>query len=70
MIALTPAGYWTRRRNRFDTFVTLIGVIWIFVHFGVQFSEHPQVRLQDHFGLRKSTIRAVVFGRSQVQVSV
>ncbi|XP_053403059.1 sodium leak channel NALCN-like [Mercenaria mercenaria] len=42
MIALTPAGYWTRRSNRFDTFVTLIGVIWIFVHFGVQFSEHPR----------------------------
>jgi hypothetical protein len=49
MIALTPAGYWTRRRNKFDTFVTFIGVVWIFVHFGVQFSEHPRVNIHISF---------------------
>ncbi|XP_052783697.1 sodium leak channel NALCN-like isoform X2 [Mya arenaria] len=40
MIALTPAGYWTSRRNRLDMFATLFGIIWIFIHFGVQFSQH------------------------------
>ncbi|XP_052214873.1 sodium leak channel NALCN-like isoform X2 [Dreissena polymorpha] len=40
MIALTPAGYWTSRRNRFDMFATLVGVIWMIVHFAVQFSYH------------------------------
>ena len=34
MIALTPRGYWTSRRNRFDMLVTFVGVIWVFVHFG------------------------------------
>ena len=34
MIALTPAGYWTSRRNRFDMFVTFVGMIWVFVHIG------------------------------------
>ena len=33
MIALTPGGYWQSRRNRFDTLVTFLGVIWIFLHF-------------------------------------
>lgn len=32
-IALTPAGYWQSRRNRFDMFVTCLGVIWIVLHF-------------------------------------
>ena len=35
MIALTPAGYWQSRRNRFDMFVTFLGVIWIFLHFSL-----------------------------------
>ena len=33
MVALTPQGYFQSRRNRFDMFVTLIGVVWIFLHF-------------------------------------
>ena len=33
MIALTPAGYWQSRRNRFDMLVTFLGVIWIVLHF-------------------------------------
>ncbi len=33
MVALTPQGYWQSRRNRFDMFVTLVGVVWIFLHF-------------------------------------
>lgn len=36
MIALTPAGYWTSHRNRFDMLVTFLGVIWIFLHFTVR----------------------------------
>ena len=38
MIALTPAGYWTSHRNRFDMLVTFLGVIWIFLHFTVRVS--------------------------------
>ncbi|ESP00278.1 hypothetical protein LOTGIDRAFT_225940 [Lottia gigantea] len=33
MVALSPGGYWTSRRNRFDMFVTLLGVLWIVLHF-------------------------------------
>jgi hypothetical protein len=33
MVALTPRGYWQSRRNRFDMFVTFLGVIWIFLHY-------------------------------------
>ena len=33
MTALTPAGYWQSRRNRYDMFVTFLGVIWISLHF-------------------------------------
>ncbi|KAL4219841.1 hypothetical protein ACF0H5_020252 [Mactra antiquata] len=40
MIALTPAGYFSRRRNIFDMLVTFIGIVWIIVHFGVHFSDN------------------------------
>lgn len=33
MIAFTPRGYWQSRRNRYDLVVTLIGCIWVLVHF-------------------------------------
>jgi len=36
MAALGPAGYWQSRRNRFDMFVTILGVIWIFLHFALK----------------------------------
>ena len=29
MIAFTPYGYWQSRRNRYDLFVTIMGVAWI-----------------------------------------
>lgn len=32
-IAFTPRGYWQSRRNRYDLFVTFIGVIWVVMHF-------------------------------------
>jgi hypothetical protein len=31
--ALGPDGYWQSRRNRFDLGVTILGIIWIFLHF-------------------------------------
>ncbi|XP_059160576.1 sodium leak channel NALCN-like isoform X2 [Physella acuta] len=39
MIALSPVGYWTSRRNRFDMFVTLLGVIWIISHYSSEMSD-------------------------------
>ncbi|KAK2190821.1 hypothetical protein NP493_67g04004 [Ridgeia piscesae] len=39
MIALNPSGYWQSRRNRFDMFVTFLGVIWIFMHFTLKASD-------------------------------
>ena len=33
MIALTPRGYWQSRRNRGDLLVTVLGVVWIALHF-------------------------------------
>ncbi|XP_076454223.1 sodium leak channel NALCN-like [Babylonia areolata] len=35
MIALSPGGYWTSRRNRFDMLVTFLGVIWIILKYGL-----------------------------------
>ncbi|XP_021355108.1 sodium leak channel non-selective protein-like isoform X2 [Mizuhopecten yessoensis] len=35
MIALSPRGYWTSRRNRFDMFVTFLGLIWIILNFTI-----------------------------------
>lgn len=31
-IAFTPRGYLQSRRNRYDLFVTVTGVIWMFFH--------------------------------------
>lgn len=33
MIAFTPRGYWQSRRNRYDLVVTVIGCVWVLVHF-------------------------------------
>lgn len=33
MIALGAFGYWQSRRNRFDLFVTFLGLFWILFHF-------------------------------------
>jgi hypothetical protein len=30
--ALGPIGYWQSRRNRFDLFVTVLGIFWILMH--------------------------------------
>ncbi|XP_055726919.1 sodium leak channel non-selective protein isoform X3 [Salvelinus fontinalis] len=34
-IAMSPAGYWQSRRNRYDLLVTILGVIWIILHFAL-----------------------------------
>lgn len=31
-IAFTPRGYLQSRRNRYDLLVTVLGVMWIFIH--------------------------------------
>ncbi|GAA6099858.1 sodium leak channel non-selective protein isoform X2 [Tachysurus ichikawai] len=36
LIAMSPAGYWQSRRNRYDLLVTSLGVIWIILHFSIQ----------------------------------
>lgn len=36
LIAFTPRGYWQSRRNRYDLFVTVIGVVWIVLNFTVK----------------------------------
>ncbi|XP_010783071.1 sodium leak channel non-selective protein [Notothenia coriiceps] len=35
LIAMSPAGYWQSRRNRYDLLVTVLGVIWIVLHFSL-----------------------------------
>lgn len=35
LIAMSPAGYWQSRRNRYDLLVTSLGVIWIILHFSL-----------------------------------
>lgn len=36
VIAFTLRGYWQSRRNRYDLFVTILGVIWIFLNCTLQ----------------------------------
>lgn len=33
VIAFTPHGYWQSRRNRYDLFVSVLGIAWIGAHF-------------------------------------
>lgn len=40
-IAFTPRGYLQSRRNRYDLFVTVMGVIWIFIH--ITFRVHSYI---------------------------
>ncbi|KAI5106950.1 sodium leak channel non-selective protein precursor, partial [Silurus meridionalis] len=35
LIAMSPAGYWQSRRNRYDLLVTSLGLIWIILHFSL-----------------------------------
>lgn len=39
LIAFTPRGYWQSRRNRYDLFVTTLGVVWIILNYTVQTDE-------------------------------
>ncbi|KAK8392277.1 hypothetical protein O3P69_017693 [Scylla paramamosain] len=39
LIAFTPRGYWQSRRNRYDLFVTMLGVVWIILNYTVQTDE-------------------------------
>lgn len=38
LIAFTPRGYWQSRRNRYDLFVTVLGVVWIILNFTIRVS--------------------------------
>ncbi|MBN3307631.1 NALCN protein, partial [Amia calva] len=35
LIAMSPAGFWQSRRNRYDLLVTSLGVIWVILHFAL-----------------------------------
>lgn len=37
-IAFIPRGYWQSRRNRYDLLVTVVGVIWIIIHWMIKVS--------------------------------
>ncbi|XP_064105310.1 sodium leak channel NALCN-like isoform X1 [Macrobrachium nipponense] len=39
LIAFTPRGYWQSRRNRYDLFVTVLGVVWIILNYTIQTNE-------------------------------
>lgn len=39
-IAFTPRGYLQSRRNRYDLFVTVMGVIWMFFHIMFKVNVH------------------------------
>lgn len=48
LIAMSPAGYWQSRRNRYDLLVTSLGVIWIVLHFSL-LVRNTTVSLREHF---------------------
>ncbi len=51
MFALGLFGYWQSRRNRFDLFVTFLGLLWILAHF-ISLGEKNLVR-KSSFCLKK-----------------
>ncbi|CAF0718540.1 unnamed protein product [Brachionus calyciflorus] len=55
-IALGPMGYWQSRRNRFDLFVTILGLIWIIMHF-VSFGKKELEELSNSFGFGVIVLR-------------
>ena len=46
MIAFTPHGYWQSRRNRYDTFVTVMGLVWAITNYTLAVSIFLLSRLQ------------------------
>ena len=35
IMAMSPAGFWQSRRNRYDLLVTSLGVVWVVLHFAL-----------------------------------
>lgn len=35
IIAMSPAGFWQSRRNRYDLLVTSLGIVWVVLHFAL-----------------------------------
>ncbi|XP_037089307.1 sodium leak channel non-selective protein-like [Pollicipes pollicipes] len=44
MIAFSPRGYWQSRRNRYDLFVTVLGLIWVILNF-----TFPMTKMQKNY---------------------
>ncbi|EPY72986.1 voltage gated channel like protein, partial [Camelus ferus] len=49
IIAMSPAGFWQSRRNRYDLLVTSLGVVWVVLHFALLVSTEPQFISVDNF---------------------
>lgn len=47
LIAFTPRGYWQSRRNRYDLFVTVLGVVWIILNFTIRVSSTSYFMIND-----------------------
>lgn len=51
-IAFTPRGYLQSRRNRYDLFVTVLGVVWIFFHVMLKVGGRVRATRRCYFGFR------------------
>ena len=49
IIAMSPAGFWQSRRNRYDLLVTSLGVVWVVLHFALLVSTSLKFILVSYF---------------------
>ncbi|VUZ56904.1 unnamed protein product, partial [Hymenolepis diminuta] len=49
IIALTFNGYWQSKRNRFDMFITILGVIWVVLHLSLRSTQENRI-ISNNFG--------------------
>ena len=49
IIAMSPAGFWQSRRNRYDLLVTSLGVVWVVLHFALLVSTSLKFILVGNF---------------------
>lgn len=49
IIAMSPAGFWQSRRNRYDLLVTSLGVVWVVLHFALLVSASLKFILVGNF---------------------
>ncbi len=69
LIAMSPAGYWQSRRNRYDLLVTSLGVIWIVLHFSLLVRQIA-VTIREHCRNSMKSLLSILANTTQITISL